>query len=278
MTRLAIIADIHGNLPALEAVLADLRTLAPDQVIVNGDLVGRGPQSREILEAIGETNWPVVSGNHENFWLGCARGDLPPDWQDGWWLPTRSQLDALDNGWIDWMAALPAQHIIDLPGAPPVQIVHGSPRRDNEGLHPYEDPAKMLEALNEAAHRIVVGSHTHFPMNERVGPYWVLNTGSVGAPFNEDPAAQYLILTACAGTWQAHLRRVPYDRAETLRLWHETGYWDTGVAARVFAYEVETANFHFWHYVRYCKANELPLNATASFEAYQGIAHTIPRW
>ncbi|MBN1966956.1 MAG: metallophosphoesterase family protein [Anaerolineae bacterium] len=278
MTRLAIIADIHGNMPALEAVLADLDTLAPDAVIVDGDLVGRGPQSREVLETIGATDWPVVAGNHEEFWLQCAHGDTPTDWQDGWWTPTRAQLDGLQNGWIDWMAALPQEHVIDVPGLPPIQIVHGSPRRSNEGLHPFESEAKMLDALSTTPYRIVVGAHTHFPMNERVGPYWVLNTGSVGAPFNHDPAAQYLVLTAHDHTWQVELRRVSYDLTAALRIWHETGYWESGVAARIFAYELKTARFHFWHYVRYCNAHDLGLNDDASFATYVRVADTIPEW
>ena len=269
MVRIAVIADIHGNLPALRAVMADLERTAPDQVIVDGDLVGRGPQSREVLDIIAAAGWPVVQGNHEAFWVDCLQGRVPSNWDDGWWEPIRMALGTISKELIDWMDALPAQHLIELPGAPTIQIVHGSPRRNNEGFYVLDSDETILEALNSTPHPIVVGAHTHVPLDRRVENYRVLNPGSVGAPFNHDPAAQYMLLSWDGKDWQAALQRVAYDREETFRVWRETGIWDAGIAAQVFGYELQTASFHFWHYVRYCKENDLPLNDAASFVSYR---------
>ncbi len=269
MARIAIISDIHGNLPALEAVYADLVSARADQVIVNGDLVGRGPHSAEVLDFVAGQKWTIVQGNHEAFWTMCARGMPPDDWEDGWWAPTRLEMQRLPRAWFDWMAALPFQHIVEVPGAPKIQVVHGSPNRLSEGLYAHERDHKLDAILAKTPYSIVVGAHTHVPMNRRTPNHWVLNSGSVGSPFNHDPAAQYLLLTWARQSWQAEIRRAEYDRDELLRQWHTSGYWDTGVAAQVFAYEIETASFHFWHYLRFCKSYNVTPDDPESFTQYR---------
>lgn len=269
MTKIAIISDIHANMHALEAVIRDLQHVAPDQVIVNGDLVGRGPQSQAVLETVTQHSWTVIKGNHEEFWAQCGRGDLPPEWQENWWKPTRLQIEQLDQHWFDWMEALPEQQIIALPGAPTVQVLHGSPRRSNEGLYDHVSDDDLLTALGNTPHPIVVGAHTHVAMDRHVGCYRALNCGSVGAPFNENPAAQYLLLIWRQEQWNVEFREVTYDYQAALRYWTASGYYASGVAAQVFAYELETATFHFWHYVRFCEVNELSYNKPASFAHYR---------
>jgi putative phosphoesterase len=269
MIRIAVLSDIHGNLHALEATQRDLSIIAPDLVIVNGDIVGRGPQSAETLERVASLGWTVVQGNHEAFWDLCANGQAPDDWQDGWWNPIRQAVEALDPTWISWMADLPQEHIIEVPGAPPIQIVHGSPNNLSQGLYAHDTDQKLDSTLAGTPYEAVIGAHTHVPMIRRTPQHWVMNCGSVGAPFNRDPAAQYLLLDWDGQHWDARPRRVEYDRDALLRYWRECGYWDSGVAAQVFAYEIETASFHFWHYVRYCKNDDLDLNDPASFARYR---------
>lgn len=268
MTSLAIISDIHGNLPALEAVMADMAMVSPDQVMVNGDIVGRGPQSRETLQVIAETGWPVVLGNHEEYWVNWARGEQPDDWEDSWWSPTRLPLSALEAHWIDWMAELPFQHVVCIPGAPEVLLVHGSPRRIDEGLYEHDDDQTVLEIVGGTPQPVIVGAHTHVLLDRQVGGYHVLNSGSVGAPFNGDPRAQYLLLHWNGAAWQAEFRRVPYDHEAVLSVWQGQVYWDEGVAARIFAHELATANHHFWHFVRYCQENHHPFNSMEAFKQY----------
>ncbi len=276
MTTLAIISDIHGNLPALEAVMTDLAAVEPDQVLVNGDIVGRGPQGQETLEVIAGMNWPVVQGNHEEYWVSWARGKRPDDWEDGWWAPTRQPLDALEKHWIDWMADLPFQYVARVPGAPEVLLVHGSPRRINEGLYNHDSDQALQEMVQGTPQPVIVGAHTHVPLERRVGAYHVLNSGSVGAPFNGDPSAQYLLLNWTGTDWQAEFRGIPYDHEEVLRVWRAEDYWKNGVAARIFAHELGTATHHFWHFVRYCQENHHPLNSMESFDRYVAHGRDIP--
>ncbi|GAB4571084.1 MAG: metallophosphoesterase family protein [Anaerolineae bacterium] len=269
MTKIAVISDIHANIHALEATIRDLQRIGTDQVIVNGDLVGRGPYSEAVLERVQQMNWTVIRGNHEEFWAQCGHGNLPPEWEESWWKPTRQQIESMDPRWFDWMDTLPDSHIIRLPDVPAVQVVHGSPRKNNEGLYDNVPDASVLEALDSTPYRVVVGGHTHVPMIRTVGPYQVLNCGSVGAPFNGNPSAQYLLLHWRDHAWHFEIRCVPYDHEAALREWRACGYLASGVAAQIFAYELETATFHFWHYVRFCEAFELSYSLPASFNRYR---------
>ncbi len=269
MTKIAIISDIHGNMHALEAVITDLHRMAPDRVVVAGDLVGRGPQSQEVLEAVQQQGWHCIQGNHEEFWAQCGHGMLPTEWEENWWKPTRLQIEQLSPAWFDWMAQLPSEHVVALSDVPAVQIMHGSPRRINEGLYAHVPEEDLLKTLGETPYPVIVGAHTHVPMDRQAGSHRVLNCGSVGAPFNGDPAAQYLLLIWRQGEWIAEFRRVPYDYRAALRYWSASGYFASGVAAQIFAYELETATFHFWHYVRFCEVMGLSYNRPASFARYR---------
>ncbi|MBN2471409.1 MAG: metallophosphoesterase family protein [Anaerolineae bacterium] len=269
MTKIAVLSDIHGNLHALKAVIQDVSRTAPNHVIINGDMVGRGPQSLEVLETIRGQRWTVIKGNHEEFWAQCGRGDLPPEWQESWWKPTRMQIEQMAPAWFEWMDSLPVEYIIDLPGRPQIQVVHGSPRRINEGLYAHVSEKDLLEALGDTPYPVVIGAHTHYPMDRTTGAYRVLNCGSVGAPFNNNSAAQYLLLVWKNDAWAAEFREVQYDVQAALRYWRSSGYCASGVAAQVFAHELETASFHFWHYVRYCEVNSLSYNKPASFARYR---------
>ena len=82
MTRLAILADIHGNLPALAAVRADLATQAVDRVIVAGDLINWGPCSAQVVEQVVADGWDVVRGNHELILLDYGTPRAPAAWED----------------------------------------------------------------------------------------------------------------------------------------------------------------------------------------------------
>ena len=129
MTRIAVLSDIHGNLPALEAVLRDLEQVRPDRVYVNGDVVNRGPQSKECLDRVRALGWPVVFGNHEEYVLKCRYGAPGEDWASPFWLSVhRLAEDELSADDISFLEALPHFRVIALPGLPAIRLVHGSLR------------------------------------------------------------------------------------------------------------------------------------------------------
>ena len=271
MTRIAILADIHGNLPALTAVLADLDHVAPDQVIVNGDVINRGPQSRECLDVVRSMGWPVVYGNHEDYALKYDVGiDDDPDSYSDFWLPIRlvaeQELSADD---LEYLRTLPRAYVLDLPGLPAVRLVHGSMRGLSDGMGFWMSDEELINAVRDAPEPVVIGAHTHRPLDRHVGTRWVLNSGAVGMPYNGDPHAQYLQLEGRGGAWSAEFRQVPYDRAEVYAAWDRCEYITTAMSAQIFKYELETATFHLGIYLKFCKRHGLERNTMASVERYR---------
>ena len=278
MARIVILSDIHGNLPALEAAIKDVQSLTPDQVIVNGDIINRGPQSAECLRAVRAKGWPVVFGNHEDYALMRLDGNVPEQWQTEFWSVFQRVADSLSAEEVAYIRALPREYIVCVPTLPAMRIVHGSMRALNDALGFWMNDAELLAAVEGAPEPIVISAHSHRTFERRVGERWMLNSGSVGAPFNGDPGAQYLVMTAHShnnGQWESEFRSVPYDRGAVYAAWRHSGELERSMAARVFMYEVETATFHLGSYTRYCEGRGLELNARASFERYRDAVRGV---
>lgn len=244
--RVAVLADIHGNLPALEAVLADAADQGAGELIVNGDMVNRGPQNAAVLQRLAETDAKLLLGNHDDLlrmWVD-RDGGLPTEWfGHPFWEGTAWGAQQLQrSGWIELLRELPMTHRLDAEGMPPALIAHGSPRHYREGYGRFLSDDDIEEIGVEWEAELLIGSHTHIPMSRRHGPYLVLNSGAVGAPFNGDPRAQYLLLDRVGGEWLAEFRRVPYDRSRSLRAFEESGYLEEGgLLARIFCEELRVS-------------------------------------
>jgi predicted phosphodiesterase len=244
--KLAVLSDIHGNLPALEAVLADAETEGVRSLVVNGDMVNRGPSNVPVLERLAETGAPLLLGNHDDLLrMWVDRDDvLPVEWfGDPFWEGTAWCARQLErSGWIDAIRALPLTYRTVLPGDVRVLVAHGSPRHYREGYGRYLSDESIEEIAIEHGADVLVGSHTHIPMERRHGDVLVLNSGAVGAPFNGDPRAQYLILEFDDASWRHEFRRVPYDRDRSLRAFEVSGYLaEGGLSATIFYEELRTA-------------------------------------
>lgn len=232
--RIALISDIHGNLPALEAVLADIDSKNVDRIICLGDIVDLGPQPREVLHRIRSLNIPCVQGNHDPL------TEEPPP------LPILQKVLEKNRGMLDevdmkYLRELPAFIRIEIPNDDnignkekqqrPIQLlcVHGSPRSNTENLTADLSDAEMDGILlgegdeDEIDFDVLACGHTHVQMVRRWRGRTVLNVGSVGLPFERVleppkepkicPWAEYALLE-CTGSLNSlslELRRVPYD-------------------------------------------------------------------
>lgn len=273
--RIAVISDIHGNLPALRAVLADLARRGIDHLVVNGDLVNRGPDSVAVMqELLPREQTTFLLGNHEDLlklWQDRSP-KLPPEWfADPFWLSTAWNAEQMDEaGLLDVPQGWPLAEVLDvqrLGGAdlPPVLIAHGTPDDYREGLSDRMAVERFLEVA--AGHAVVVGSHIHRPVAVQVGESWLLNTGAVGVSADGDPRAAYLLLTARAGQWQPEIIRVDYDREASVRRFAESGYLATGLSAEIFSQELLTARSLYTPYWNWTERGGLP-RTTQTWECF----------
>lgn len=261
MSTIAVLADVHGNLPALEAVLADIAARRPDEVLVGGDLVGRGPQGRAIVEHVRALGWRSVRGNHEDYLLAFRRGEVPAEW---WatqeWSAARWMAGELGNEAAAWAAALPFSLRSSL--EPDLVLVHGTPRSNNAGLGPWTSARLLAAHLAEVPGSLLVCGHTHRPMARPVAGGLVVNVGSVGLPFNRDHRAQYALLRRHAGGWHAELRQVAYDLQRILAIYEESGFLEAGgVTARLLRLELTEAAPFLVPFLRWSAATGAPPTA-----------------
>ena len=212
--RLAILADIHGNLPALEAVLADIARREVEGMLHLGDLVGYGPHPEEVVARVREQDIGGVVGNydlavcHPDPDEGAARY-LRPDLSGvgrETYLWTRERIG---SGTREVLAALPAQLRIE-EGQRSFLFTHGSPERPNEYLLADTPEDRLRELFAGSGADVMVVGHTHCPQAREVGEWLLLNPGSVGKPKDGDPRASYLILDTERGLTAEHVR-VEFD-------------------------------------------------------------------
>ncbi|HWF72918.1 MAG TPA: metallophosphoesterase family protein [Solirubrobacteraceae bacterium] len=221
MNRIAVITDIHGNLPALEASLEAIEAIGVDRIYCGGDLVGYGPYPNEVCGLIKERGIATIYGNYDYAIgrelddCGCAyvtQHDRELGQQSVAWT-----LAHTDQQSKDFMRELPFDLRFEL-GDVPIHLVHGSPRKVNEYL--FEDkPASLYERLAVAEEaRVLVFGHTHKPWIHTYGGVLFVNCGSVGKPKDGDPRAAFTVLELDpSGEVQVSIERVPYDAAAVAR-------------------------------------------------------------
>src|SRR5438105_2123738 len=136
MTTLAILSDLHGNLPALEAVLADLAPFGVDQVVVAGDVINWGPFSAQVAARVVESGWAVIRGNHEHYLLDYGTPRAPVAWDDAGVWPLLPWLQGqLPARWKTLIAGWPDSLSLRFRDAPPIRVLHASPRQNTEGIY-----------------------------------------------------------------------------------------------------------------------------------------------
>lgn len=249
MDKIAVLADIHGNLAALEAVIADLERWQPDHVIVAGDMINRGPQSGACLalclQMAAERGWNLMRGNHERYLLSYDQEQHQPH------FPRSGPRYELLRGtaWtygqvadqIATLAALPEQYRLDLGAAQNLVIYHASVRHDRDGMHADAPEAQLRSQIDPAATIFCVG-HTHMPFVRRLESTLIVNTGAVGLSFDGDRRAAYARLTRHRTGWQAQIHRLPYAYEATLRAFHDGGMREAvGALGPLMLREIATA-------------------------------------
>jgi len=243
MPSVALLSDIHGNLPALKAVLAELASRRPDAVYVLGDMTNGCPWTAEVMDLLIDAGWPMLLGNHDDAVLQLDTPRMEPRYANReryetlWW--TREHLSGRH---LTCLQELPLELNPHLAGAPPPRLFHGLPGNFFIGFRPDGTEEWAAGHLANVAEETVADGHTHFPMVRRLGRWQVVNDGSVGACYDGDTRASYAWLEGNEAGWQAEIRRVAYDLAEVDRGFVESGLLAAGgVTAELFRRSVLTA-------------------------------------
>ncbi len=217
--RVAAIYDIHGNLPALEAVLQDIRQAEVDRVVVGGDVVP-GPMPRQAIARLLDLDIPVqfIQGNGDRAVLeqmaGTETGSIPEQFRE----VIRHSAQQLDPEHERLLASWPKTFRVEIPGLGAVLFCHATPRNDTEIFTLLTPEDRLLPAFAGVNESVVICGHTHMQFDRMIGKIRVVNAGSVGMPYGE-AGAFWLLLGP-----DVHLRHTPYDLAKAASRIRETNY------------------------------------------------------
>jgi putative phosphoesterase len=219
--RLAVVSDVHGNRRAFDAVLEDLREVAPDLVVHGGDLAANGAHPAEIIDQIRSLGWQGVRGNtDEMLWapedlpqLAAQHPKLAPILRAFEEMIPAMQA-AIGEERLAWLKTLPHQHSVE-----GITVVHASPNDlwraplDKAGDRELESTYASLVSS------IVIYAHIHRPYVRQLGSMMVANTGSVSLSYDGDRRASYVVLDGN----RASIRRVDYDYESEVNELQQTG-------------------------------------------------------
>lgn len=220
--RIAALYDVHGNLPALEAVLREVRQADVDRIVIGGDVLP-GPMPRETLECLLQLELPVdyILGNGDREVLAQMRG-LETDWyrsaREQWREPVRWSAQQLAREHEQLLATWPAMLRMAIGSLDEVFFCHATPRNDTEIFTRLTPPERLLPLFEPLQVPVAVCGHTHMQFDGRIGTTRVINAGSVGMPFGE-PGAYWLLLGP-----GIDLRRTSYDFGEAAERIRATSY------------------------------------------------------
>ena len=236
MRRLALFSDVHGNLLALDAVLAEIDAARVDEVYCLGDLVGYGPDPAGVIARVRKLAIPTVRGNYDDG-IGNHRGQC-----GCYYASEQAKADgaasyaftdgALDDADHAWLAALPDDIRLEIDGLR-VLLAHGSPRKINEYLLLDRPERQLARLADEADADVVCIGHVHIPYHRTViggdgRTVHYVSSGSVGKPKDGDPRACWVEI-AFGGDREiaTTVHRVEYDVAAVISAVHAAGLPDT---------------------------------------------------
>ncbi len=212
--KIAVISDIHGNIDALNAVLADIKSSGIEEIYCTGDQVGYLPYPNEVIDTLYENKIPCIQGNHD---VVIERVNLPSPSE----IEHMSLYDLVGGGSKlytqlaiteenrSYMEKLPFELVIDFEGMK-VKLVHGSPDRVDEYL--FEDSPRLEAVAAGLKEDVLISGHTHKPYHKVVGGKHFINAGSVGIPKHGKDLSTYVVLSHSDDEFSVEIKEVSYDK------------------------------------------------------------------
>ncbi len=249
--KLAVLADIHANYVALQAVVAHIDQWQPDLVIVAGDIVNRGPRPVECLALVQQRRqtdgWLVVRGNHEDYVIGHSKPDAirsGPEFEiyrSSYWTYRKLGCD------VGVLEAMPFKLELALEGM--VRVTHASMRHIRDGIYKTTPEDVLREQIGQSPPVLFCMGHTHQPFIRTLNETLVVNVGAAGMPFDGDWHPSYAQLEWRGGQWHAEIIRLSYDRRAAERDFELSGFLDEGgPLAHLMLRELQIAQgqLHSW--------------------------------
>ncbi len=274
--KLAVLADIHANLYGMQAVFDHIDRWGPDQVVVAGDVINRGPRPLECLTAVLERKraqgWQIVLGNHEQYVIHQHQAREQSALERELFLPSRwtaEKIAALVETIAQWPLCIELEEIPLDSGS--VRITHASMRHTRDGIFPQTRDDELPEKIGAPAPALLCVGHTHIPLMRRFGGTLIVNVGAAGMPFDGDQRVSYAQLTWRAGAWHAEIIRLRYDHDQAERDFVVSGFIDqAGPLTRIMLEELRGSYGLLFEWTRDYEARVLAgeLGIAASVEAY----------
>ena len=262
--KLAILSDIHGNLPALKSILVSMEKIAPDAIIVAGDLIG-GPDFNETTSLLENLGSLMILGNMDLDLLKFIDGDFSHEKRASrQWGFMRWHARNADNKTIDLLRELPVQREVVLQGIPPILVVHGSPRSPYESLFPDKKLERLVAASNCISQPVLICGHIHVQWSRQISGRLFINPGAVSASLQGDQLSRFSILHYEQESWTVEPKAIEYDVGELRTRYRESGLLEAGGAvSKAFLMICETGRDvakPFYHFVLK-KANKTELGS-----------------
>jgi len=238
MQKIAVLADIHGHLPALEKVMGDMKTRGVDCIVNLGDHLSGPLWPKETIEYLMKQDWLQIKGNHER--QLTEQDPKNHGASDGYAFQRLSHTE------LDWLKSLPVS--VELEN---FLLIHGAPGSDStylletveHGRARLATQDEIIERLGRTKSRIILCGHTHIPRVVEVAENLIVNPGSVGLPAYDDvspeyhvmetgsPHARYAIMEYKNGHWQAELMAITYDHQKAAEQARKNGRpdWEIGI-------------------------------------------------
>ena len=243
--RLALLSDIHGNFPALQATFEDMERCGDfDLIWCLGDLAALGGGAHDCVQALrrlrekrGDEVVKIIGGNTDRYLVTGARIAFSPPKEEEAYSAYRGNILAMSAiyqwtmerlTWLDFgllRDILSRELKLDVAGYGRVVGFHAIPGDDESmALRPDSADEEAADALLDRGGRLALCGHTHLAQDRRVGGWRVINPGSVGLSFSNPGCAEWAILEWTEGALTVDLRRVAYDVEQALRAWEGSGY------------------------------------------------------
>jgi len=232
--RFAVLADIHANMAAFEAVLEHIKNQGHvDSIIIAGDHVGDAPMPSAVLNKIKELSGHIILGNRDKDILSYDSGNMD-SWNDYiQWAGMKWTYSILNSSDLEYLKSLPEQLSIKVDESFSIRVVHGSPNHIYEHLYIDKYHERLESAVNTINENILICAHTHESWTTYYKGTLIINPGSIGIHYNDKACAEYSILDINDVKCNVEHYYVPYDFNKLINDYTQSGLLETNILAKI---------------------------------------------